>query len=169
MTETTLKGKVQTVIGTVEPDTLGPTTTHEHLLIDFSCMFNEPAEATEWHRAHQPVTMENLGWVRYQSFANLDNLMLIDEEAATAEATIYMRAGGGTIVDATTLGIGRDPLALARIARATGLNIVMGAGYYVDAVHPYGMDGMTEGDITQQIIDEVRVGVGETRVKAGEA
>jgi phosphotriesterase-related protein len=167
MTETTLKGKVQTVTGTVEPDTLGPTTTHEHLLIDFSCMFNEPDEATEWHRAHQPVTLENLGWVRYQSFANLDNLMLIDEEAATAEAMIYMRAGGGTIVDATTLGIGRDPLALARIARATGLNIVMGAGYYVDAVHPDGMDGMTEADITQQIIDEVRVGVGQTRVKAG--
>ena len=167
MTVTDIKGKVQTVLGAVEPDTLGPTTTHEHLLIDFSCMFNEPAEATEYHRAHQPVTIENLGWVRYHSFANLDNLMLVNEEEATAEAMIYMKAGGGTIVDATTMGIGRDPLALARMARATGLNIVMGAGYYVDATHPDGMDDLTELQIAQQIIDEVRLGVGETSVKAG--
>ena len=164
---TSLKDKVQTVLGVVEPGDLGPTTTHEHLLIDFSCMFKEPEEATERFRAHQPVVMENLGWVRYHSFANLANLMLIDEQEATAEAMLYMRAGGGTIVDATTIGIGRDPLALARIARATGLNIVMGAGYYVDAVHPEGMDGLTEARITQQLIDEVRVGVGDTRVKAG--
>ena len=31
--------------------------------------------------------------------------------------------GGKTIVDATSMGIGRDPLGLARIARATGLSI----------------------------------------------
>ena len=164
---TNLRGKVQTVLGVVEPGDLGPTTTHEHLLIDFSCMFHEPAEATEKFRAHQPITMENLGWIRYHTFANLDSLMMIDEQEATAEAMLYMRAGGGTIVEATTIGIGRDPLALARIARATGLNIVMGAGYYVGAVHPEGMDDLTEAQITQQLIDEVRVGVGDTRVKAG--
>ena len=167
MAETKLKGKVQTVLGVVEPSTLGPTMTHEHLLIDFLCMFNEPAEATTYHRAHQPVTIDNLGWVSYHFFANLDNLMLIDEEAATAKAMIYMKAGGGTIVDATTIGIGRDPLALARMARSTGMNIVMGAGYYVNAVHPDNMDDLTESQITQQIIDEIRIGVGETRVKAG--
>jgi len=149
MTETNLKGKVQTVLGAVEPSTLGPTMTHEHLLIDFSCMFNEPDEATAYHRAHQPVTIDNLGWVSYHFFANLDNLMLIDEKAAAAEATIYMKAGGGTIVDATTIGIGRDPLALARMARSTGMNIVMGAGYYVNAVHPDNMDDLTESQITQ--------------------
>ncbi len=167
MTDTDLSGKVQTVLGAVEPESLGPTTTHEHLLIDFSCMFQEPDEASEKHRAHQPVTMQNLGWVRYHSFANLDNLLLIDEEEATAEAMAYMKAGGGTIVDATTIGIGRDPLALARIARATGLNIVMGAGYYVHAVHPDGMDDLTESRIARQITDEIRTGVGDTRVRAG--
>ena len=42
----------------------------------------------------------------------------------------------------------------------TGTHIVMGAGYYVDIVHPAGMDGLSEDDITQQIIDELTVGVG---------
>ena len=30
-----MTGKVQTVLGTIGPEEMGPTTTHEHLLIDF--------------------------------------------------------------------------------------------------------------------------------------
>ena len=92
---------------------------------------------------------------------------MLDEDTAVSEALLYKKAGGRTIVDATTIGIGRDPLALARIARATGLNIVMGAGYYVDAVHPQEMDELTDTDIANQMVEEITVGVGDTGVKAG--
>ena len=34
-----LSGKVQTVLGTVDPSTLGMTSTHEHVFIDFVCMY----------------------------------------------------------------------------------------------------------------------------------
>ena len=161
------KGQVQTVLGPVSPDDLGPVITHEHLLIDFMCMFHPPPEATDQGRAYEPVSIENLGWIRQNYFANRHNLLLVDEEIAIAEASLYKRAGGGTIVDATTIGIGRDPLALARIARATGLNVVMGAGFYVGAVHPADMDERTEGDLAQQMVQEITVGVGGTDVKAG--
>ncbi len=161
------KGLVQTVLGPVSPSELGPTMTHEHLLIDFLCMFNPPPEATARARAYEPITLENLGWIRYNSYGNRDNLLLGDEKTAIAEASLYKRAGGGTIVDATTIGIGRDPLALARIARATGLNVVMGAGYYVDAVHPEGMDTLAEPDIAAQIVADITQGVGDTGVCAG--
>ncbi|MCH8185582.1 MAG: phosphotriesterase-related protein [Chloroflexi bacterium] len=167
MADNRLKGMVQTVLGPVSPAELGPTMTHEHLLIDFLCMFNPPPEATARARAEEPITLENLGWVRYNSFSNRDNLLLGDEETAIEEASLYKRAGGGTIVDATTIGIGRDPLALARIARATGLNVVMGAGYYVDAVHPEGMDALAEPDIAAQIVADITQGVGDTGVRAG--
>ena len=167
MSEDALKGMAQTVLGPVSPDSLGPVMTHEHLLIDFRVMFNPPPGVSVLHRAHEPVTMENLGWIRYNWLSNKDNLLLTDEETTIAEALLYKRVGGGTIVDATTIGIGRDPLALARIARATGLNIVMGAGYYVDAVHPEGMNDLPEADIARQMIEEITTGVGDTRVKAG--
>ena len=97
-----LKGKVHTVLGPVAPQDLGPTTTHEHLLIDFLCMFHRPAEASEIHRAYEPVRLENLGWGRYEPFASRDNLLLLDEDTAISEVQLYKRAGGGTIVDATT-------------------------------------------------------------------
>ena len=167
MAKSDLAGLVQTVLGPVPPTELGPTMTHEHLLIDFRCMFNPPTEATELRRAYAPVTMDLLGWIGRNWFDNLDNLMLDDEEATIAEAGLYKRAGGGTIVDATTFGIGRDPKALARIARATGLNIVMGAGYYVDIVHPPELDEMTEADVARRIVEEIQVGVGGTGVRAG--
>ena len=167
MPDSQMKGFAQTVLGPVSPESLGPTMTHEHLLIDFSFMLQPIAEASQVGRAHEPITLENLGWVRHNHYSNLDNLLLVDEDTAIAEAALYRRAGGGTIVDATTLGIGRDPLALTRIARATGLNIIMGAGYYVDAVHPGDMDDKTESDLTSQIIGEITDGVGDTGVKAG--
>jgi phosphotriesterase-related protein len=130
-------------------------------------MFHPPGEASQRHRAYEPITMENLGWVRYNHYSNLNNLLVTDEETAVDEAMLYRKAGGGTIVDATTIGIGRDPMALARIARITGVNVVMGAGYYVDAVHPDNMDALAESGIAQQIIDEITVGVGNTGVRAG--
>lgn len=161
------KGQVQTVLGPVSPNDLGPTSTHEHLLIDFSCMFHPPAEATDLAKALAPISMENLGWVRFNSYSSRDNLLVLDEETAIAEALLYKRQGGGTIVDATTIGIGRDPLALARISRATGVNVVMGAGYYVDAAQPADMEYRSEEEIARQIADDIKTGVGDTGVRAG--
>ena len=167
MSKSELCGLVQTVLGPVGPEELGPTTTHEHLLIDFSSMFNPPTEASERYKAFQPVTLANRGWVSYDPFRNQDNLQLLNEDTAVSETLLYKIAGGGTIVDATTIGIGRDPMALTRISRATGLHIVMGAGYYVDAAHPDGMDDRSEGDLARQIAGEITDGVGDTGVKAG--
>ena len=162
-----MTGMVQTVVGPVRPEDLGPTTTHEHLLIDFMCMFHPPSEASERFKAFQPLSLENLAWASYDPFRNLDNLQLLNEEEAIFEASLYKRAGGGAIVDVTTIGIGRDPSALARIARATGLNIVMGAGYYVGDSHDEGMDDRTDQDLAREMVEDITVGAGEHRVKAG--
>ena len=167
MPKSELSGLAQTVIGAVDPKTLGPTMTHEHLLIDFSTMFVEPPEASQKFLAHQKLSMENLGWIRYNWTSNLDNLLLIEEKTALNEAMYYKREGGGTLVDATTIGIGRDPLALSRLARATNLNIIMGAGWYIDKVHPADMGSRTENDLAKQIIKELTEGINETTVKAG--
>jgi phosphotriesterase-related protein len=167
LAKSAISGLAQTVTGPVDPSTLGPTMTHEHLLIEFSTMFVEPEEASRKFLAHQKLSMENLGWIRYNWTSNLDNLLLIDEKSAVEEAMHYRLEGGGTIVDVTTLGIGRDPLALARISRATDLNVVMGAGWYIDKVHPDDMDSRTETELADQMIKELTEGVGDTGVKAG--
>lgn len=160
-------GKVQTVLGPVDPQAIGPTLTHEHLFIDFQVAFHPPTEASQLALAYAPVSLENLGWVRLHWNSNLDNLRLWDEATAIAEALRFQRMGGSCIVDATTIGIGRDPLALVRVARATGLHIVMGAGYYVAAAHPPDTEGKKVDALAAEMERDITVGVGDTGVKAG--
>src|SRR5919106_3992418 len=162
-----LAGHVQTVLGPVSPEALGVTLPHEHLLIDFTVMFAEPVGASDKGRARAPVSLENLGWVRQHFNANLDNLRLLDEQVAQDEILLFKQAGGRTVVDPTPHSLARDPLALARIARGTGLNIVMGAGYYVAAAHPPDMDRRSVDDLARELVADVAVGVGDTGVRSG--
>ncbi|HSL52724.1 MAG TPA: hypothetical protein VK878_26940 [Candidatus Deferrimicrobiaceae bacterium] len=167
MPDPELSGQAQTVLGPIAGEAMGITLPHEHLLIDFEVMFKEPANGSERGLARQPVSLANLGWVRHNFSSNLDNLQLLDERVARDEALLFKHAGGQTLVDPTNRGLARDPLALARVARATGLNVIMGSGYYVAAAHPPDMDRRTADDVTREIVTDLTVGVGDTGVRAG--
>jgi len=167
MPDPELSGQAQTVLGPIAGEAMGITLPHEHLLIDFEVMFREPANGSERGLARQPVSLANLGWVRHNFSSNLDNLQLLDERVARDEALLFKHAGGQTLVDPTNRGLARDPLALARVARATGLNVIMGSGYYVAAAHPPDMDRRTADDVTREIVTDLTVGVGDTGVRAG--
>ena len=162
-----LSGQAQTVLGPIAGEAMGITLPHEHLLIDFEVMFREPANSAERGLARQPVSLANLGWVRHNFSSNLDNLQLLDEAVARDEALLFKHAGGQTFVDPTNRGLARDPLALARVARATGLNIIMGSGYYVAAAHPADMDRRTADDIARELVTDLTEGVDGTGVRAG--
>jgi phosphotriesterase-related protein len=162
-----LVGMIQTVLGPVPGERLGVTTTHEHLLVDLSGLQKVPVEASRRAKFYAPMSMELLGSINYGGQTNLDNSRLLDIETAIAETQIFRRAGGDTIVEATSVGIGRDPDGLRQIARATGLNVVMGASYYVGAAHPPDMDAKSEDAIAAEIVRDIRTGVGPSGVRAG--
>ena len=71
----------------------------------------------------------------------------------------FKNAGGNTIVDASLPGIGRNPKALRRIAEKTGLNIIMGTGFYVGETHPKALDSMTDEAIGDLMVGELTEGV----------
>lgn len=167
MVKSELAGKAQTVLGVIEGEDLGITLTHEHLLIDGKGVFTEPSGASERGLAYEKVGWSNLSWLRYHPYENLDNVRLLDEQEAIDEAMFYKRAGGKTIVDVTIIGLGRDPKALARISRATGLNVVMGSGYYTAPCHGSEMSAKTEAEITGEIVQDITVGVGSSGICAG--
>jgi phosphotriesterase-related protein len=167
MKQEQLKGKVQTVLGLVNPDSLGITLPHEHLLCDLSAYFIEPTEAGRKSSAYEPVSLENLSWVRRRYFKNYDNLVFTSKELAIKEALLFKYAGGNTIVELSNIGIARDPQGLAYIARATGLNIIMGSGYYIAASHPPELKNKSIGEIAEEITKDVLTGVGDTGIRAG--
>ncbi|MBU2536541.1 MAG: hypothetical protein KKD83_10335 [Chloroflexi bacterium] len=162
-----IAGKVQTVLGVIESQDVGITLPHEHFLIDGKCIFTEPEAASDRALAYEPVDWHNLSWLRYHPYQNLDNMRLLDEQEAIDEAMIFKKSGGQTIVDVTINGIGRDPKALARISRVTGLNVVMGSGYYIAPSLGPEVDTKTEAEITDEIVQDITVGVGGTGIRSG--
>ena len=161
------RGLIQTVLGPIAPLELGPTTTHEHLYIDFSFMLRPAQDSPSQELADAPITLENLGWIRRNYYSNRFNIQLMDVHTTIEELRMYREVGGGGIVDATTIGIGRDPHALARISRESGVHIIMGAGFYVDAVHPEDMDERSVDDLAREIVGDITKGVDGSGIKAG--
>src|SRR4051795_2862132 len=141
---------VNTVLGPIAPGQLGVTLMHEHLLLDATPWFREPEPGSRRGLAHRSVSIEMLGWLRNDPFLCRDNCELLDEEVATEEVRHFRLAGGDSVIDPTCRGIGRDPLALQRMARATGLHIVMGAGYYLEPAHPKHVRAMSVSDIAEE-------------------
>jgi phosphotriesterase-related protein len=152
-------GQVMTVTGPIPADRLGITLPHEHILNDCRCWWHRPTAPERQHLATEPVHIGILGELRQDPFVNLDNCALDDETLAIAELLAFKHAGGATVVDPTCRGIGRNPAALVRIARATGLNIVMGAGYYLHSAHPPELAGMSADDIADEIVAEAHDGI----------
>ena len=100
---------VRTVSGDVEPEALGVTLAHEHLIIDSAQV------AEEFPQIHLPLV-----------------------EEAVAEVALCRAAGVGAMVDAMPIGSGGDPLRLRDISRASGVAIIASTGmhtlkYYRDA------------------------------------
>jgi phosphotriesterase-related protein len=93
---------IRTVLGDIEPDDLGPTYAHEHLVI-------EESRAVELH----------------------PDLLLDDVDKAVSELEPARALGLAAIIDATPCGFGRNPLKLAEASRRTGVHIVGGTGLHL--------------------------------------
>jgi phosphotriesterase-related protein len=157
-------GQVMTVLGPIPAAELGITLPHEHILNDCRCWWHRPSETERQHLATEPVHQGIIGELRMDPFVNLDNCALDDEPLAIAELLAFKHAGGVSVVDPTCRGIGRNPAALQRIARATGLNIVMGSGYYLQSSHPPALAGMSVDAIADEIVAEALEGIDGARV-----
>lgn len=160
-------GQVMTVRGPVAAEKLGVTLMHEHVLNDCRCWWHAPKTKERQYLAEGFVCIEILGELRQDPFVNKHNITLDDEPLAIAELKAFVAEGGQTVVEPTCKGIGRNPLALRRIAQATGLNIVMGAGYYLATSHPAQVAAMSVDEIADEIVREALEGVDGTDVRIG--
>jgi 5-phospho-D-xylono-1,4-lactonase len=92
---------VRTVLGDVDPATLGAVDAHDHLFI-----------------VGGPATERD------------PDLRLDLEDEAQAELKAFRDAGGGTVVDALPAGCGRRPDLLRRASEATGVQVIATTGFH---------------------------------------
>lgn len=135
---------------------------HEHVLCDVT----PPALA----RSGQPrveVTLENVHEIRFHWTRHYGNHILDDPALMAAELTDYRQAGGGTVVDLTIRGIAPDPEGLARVAQASGAQIVAGTGYYISEFCADELGSATTEAMAGAMIADLQSGFGETGIRAG--
>src|SRR5262245_59943538 len=123
---------IMTVRGPIAAAETGYTQSHAHLLCDL--------------------------WPFLRSY----DAILDDEKLAATELNEYRDAGGRTIIDVTSGGLGRKPEALRRISEATGVHVVMGAGWYREEVSPSLVHELDTNALAHRIVQELTVGVDET-------
>jgi phosphotriesterase-related protein len=152
---------IHTVLGPIEPAQLGATNMHEHLLIDGRAWLDSPRED---YPVDQKVTLENLGFVRWNLLSLEDNLIMDDPELALQEILPVKASGGSGIVDLTVIGLGRRPRDLQEIARRSGLHIMTGCGLYIHASHPDWVEQCSIGDLTELMVRELAEGIDDTGV-----
>jgi predicted metal-dependent phosphotriesterase family hydrolase len=132
---------VQTVCGPVAPSELGFTLPHEHTV----CYL--------WHIPGR--------WDYWE--------LTPDEDIIASEIAAFQAVGGTCLVDATPVGIGRDPRWLRRLSERTGLHIVMGGGWYRGAYYPAEalIDRRGVDELAGILVAEVDEGVDGTGVRPG--
>ena len=163
-----------TVTGPVPATELGVTMAHDHVFC------SQPLVTEYRHRpvgsiggiddpemVDAPVTLEHLGWIRQNWLSNRDNLIVDEVDVAIEELARFRTAGGTTVVDPSNDGVGRRPAEVAAVSRAAGVQIVLGTGFYVDETHPDWIKESAPDAIAAPMIQDIRVGIGETGIRSG--
>ncbi len=136
-------GRILTVRGPVEPDALGITLVHEHVLVDF-------------------VGADRVSASRYDADEVFDTTLphLVD----------LRERGCRTLVEATPAYLGRDPALLRRLSEGSGLRIVTNTGYYgaADDKHvPAHAYGETAFELARRWTRAFREGIDGTGIRPG--
>jgi phosphotriesterase-related protein len=130
-----------TVTGPIPPERAGFTLPHEHTGIAL------------WHAKDR--------WDYWELTAN--------DELVGEELREFRRRGGGTLVDLTLPGVGRDPERLRRLSTRTGVQVVMGCGWYREPYYPpeARIDRRSVDDLADELVREFHDGVAGSGVRPG--
>ncbi len=79
--------------------------------------------------------------------------------------TQVKKGGIDTIVDATTLDLGRDVKALAEASRRSGVNIIVCTGWWLEM--PRFISTVSSDQFAKLFVREIREGIAGTNIKAG--
>ncbi|MCP4382140.1 MAG: aryldialkylphosphatase [Hyphomicrobiales bacterium] len=155
-----MTGIVRTVTGDVPAGDLGRMLMHEHVLCDLT-------HPTRRDEPETPITLENAFAVRYHWDRHVGNHRLGDPDVAGDELRLLADAGGGGLVELTCGGIRPNPEGLRQAALASGLQMVMGCGYYTADYAGTELTSKGIEAIAREMVDAVTIGAWGTEVRSG--
>lgn len=155
--------KIRTVCGDIEPEALGFTLIHEHVVQDISIAIGGVSPAPNHVKKEQlKLTMKNLPFLRSGGWMMSEEAMDVKGEDyldfIVNELKEYKAAGGSSLCECSVYGLmGRSYEDLRKISEASGIHIIHGVGTYADHTRPAEFVGKSEDEMKQifeTIIDE---------------
>lgn len=147
--------RAMTVAGPVAAEELGTTLLHEHVLLDFSCRYTGTGSSAE---VAAPLALRERWRLLQEPAAHRANLDRTDRDEAVFEVSCFAAAGGRTIVDATTVGLGPDWPGLRAVSAATGVHLVAATGWYVHRSHSAWQHERSVEQLAEMIVTDLEVG-----------
>lgn len=129
--------KINTVCGPIDTDDMGFTLMHEHIMVGAAGAY-----------------------VDFPEFFGPNPMDQVIHELNAAKA-----GGVQTIVDATTLDLGRDVHLMHEASKRTGVNIIACSGWWLEI--PRFFDGLSPDQLAEVFLREIEHGISGTNIKAG--
>lgn len=150
---------VHTVRGAVSPAALGTTLVHEHVLMDFRCRYTPAVDEPDLEQI-QPCLSDRHRLVSRPAGYQV-NLLRQDLDEAAQELGYFQQAGGGTIVDLTTLGLHPDPLGLLTLAERLDIHLIAATGVYIDRSAPDWVHQSSVDSLADYFVEQLTTGYPE--------
>ena len=133
-----MKKVIRTVLGDIDPTTVGMMLPHEHLI------------------TFPPMRVRT----------DID-YRLPDVDMAIEETRLFKEAGGTLIAELTTHGYGRNVEALKEISEKTGVHVISTTGFIMDSLFPNVAFNSSESDLVNLFVNDITKGMDRTDIKAG--
>lgn len=154
---------ITTVLGNIKEDEVKYVLPHEHVLSDLRPLVS-PIDDEDFARE---LTLSNFGKVTRNPYAVLDNALLDNTMIQVEELKKYKEAGGNLLVDVTTADFGRDVHKLREVSEKSGVPIVAGCGWYIDASVAEDIKTLSKDELRNYLLKDLFEGIDGTDIKAG--
>lgn len=187
--------EIMTVLGPIQPDELGFTSMHEHILYDgsvyrrryekllaidsqngeddqnttvsFGTLSSHKLPKDFPVKENDRLSLENIGLHRRNFFLTWDAVSMDDEEVMTAEMMEFKSSGGNAIVDMSSPGLRSDLPAIKHISETTGVHVVTTTGLYTEDSWPEKFRNMTIEQFVNYMHKEAGEAIDDTGIRAG--
>jgi phosphotriesterase-related protein len=144
---------IETVLGPIDAERLGPTSMHEHLLSDASALGIPDVVLDDGDLAAEELRLAAGAW----RASSPDSMAIKSGEEALLPA----------VVDPSVWGFGGPDPRLADVARKSGVAVVAGVGAYVPRTRPEWINRMDEDELHSLFLTALTEGLPECDFKAG--
>jgi len=132
-------GRIQTVLGSISPDELGITYSHDHLL-----------------------------WCPPPPYAAQDPDLRLDSiDVAVQELSTFKAAGGQAFVEMSTPDVNRDPEGLREISKKSGVHVIAVTGHHKDKFSRHMVSDQTVSELVDTMVGDLTEGMDDTDICAG--